>query len=137
MAPYHDWRQVLALAVRLMPLPNTAGAWQNNLLANILVAWVIRYTLHLSHKDTAQRLWTGAIRRRRVVHSSTLNAMKSVTPVSGILVANESQRKPIPAARHRLATVSRSEVMVNCALTGPNRRVGGNARGSDLWCMPG
>ena len=55
--------------------------------------------------------------------------------VSGILVANESQRKTIPAARHRLATVSRSEVMVNCALTGPNRRVGDNARGSDLWAV--
>ena len=43
--------------------------------------------------------------------------------VSGICVADESQRKTIPAARHRLATVPRSEVMVNCALTGSNRRV--------------
>ena len=57
------------------------------------------------------------------------------TSVSGICVADESQRKAIPAARLATPTVSRSEVMVNCALTGPNRRVGDNARGSDSWAV--
>ena len=39
--------------------------------------------------------------------------------VSGICVADESQRKTIPAARLALPTVAPSELMVNCPSRGP------------------
>ena len=45
------------------------------------------------------------------------------TSVSGICVADESQRKTIPAARHRLATVLRSETVVNCPSKRPKPSV--------------
>ena len=50
--------------------------------------------------------------------------------LDGICVADESQRKTIPAARLATPTVSRSEVRVNGASRSPNRRVGDDACGS-------
>ena len=58
----------------------------------------------------------GAAVLRGVLNCSREAARRGV---SGILVANESQRKTIPAARLALPTVAPSELMVNCPSRGP------------------
>ena len=55
--------------------------------------------------------------------------------LDGICVADESQRKTIPAARDATPAVSRSGVMVNCASLGPTPRASDTARNTDSWAV--
>ena len=57
------------------------------------------------------------------------------TSVSGICVADESQRKAIPAARLATPTVSRSEVMVNGASRGLKPPRGRHCAWLRLWAV--